>query len=541
MPVGPLAWPPTETLFSRNPITLEFYGKDSFCSSYMSSPGSRTPAACPANMRFTQLAYCGSVRSSLRDWPLAVGGAGRQAIYRLTDLQASRRDARISVCSPDLDFVPTLYLYIGCPGTATASVIKQSAGCELTLTEYYSLPLSTHYYVVVEGTIISSQTGNFTLSVRDPECNGTSPAAPTPNPNPGGSTTPGSGSGSGSGEQCFPYAAPTTYYSVQCPGPMTVSRLEPVTYNGNRVCGALVPDLRRFLFADWGTNITLTQSPAAGTPLLPAIPDWPTNNAWSVAGLPTSGTGTTQVQFSITNNSGKGPRGNCTFALTVVDQDGPLAQAICPPMSQDITVAPNQCTADAPDLKSQVTFDSSCMRPISTTLTQSIAPGTPLAVGNTYTIRLYSSSRPNGASCEVKLAVRRSTAPQHAYASGATATPSTLTGVVGGRPALVPVSLRYTFADSCPDHAKLCRLEVRQTGDALASAEGQVVLSGSPYALWNQTCASDLAAVQLSPYVDPSFVGPSGTTVRTYSVMLGCSYGFGLESRLAWEVPVKKP
>eukprot|EP00741_Cyanophora_paradoxa_P014691 tig00020816_g14169.t1 len=428
----------------------------------------------------------------------------------LQSLVPSGRDIRIAICSPDLDFVPALYFYLGCPSTTNAFLLKQTAGCEITATEYY-FPISSNYYVVVEGTITSTQTGNFTLTVSDAECNGTYTAAPRPTPSPVyvGLSNPGSGSG----EQCFPYAAPAAYYSVQCPGPMTVSRLEPVTFNGQRVCGSR----------------------------------YPTNSAWTNAFLPSSGTGTTQVQFSITNNSGKGPRGNCTFALTVVDRDGPLAQAGCPARNQEVTVAPNQCTANAPDFKPQVTFDASCMRPISASLslTQSIASGTParaaLAAGETYVLRLYSSAVPNGAECPIKLVVRRGEAPQHAYASGETATPATLAGVVGGRPALVTVSLRYAFADSCPDHAKLCRLSVRQTGDAQASIDGRLVLAGSPYALWNQTCASDLAAVQLSPYVDPSFAGAPGSTVRTYSVMLTCAYGFGVESRLAWEIPVVRP
>eukprot|EP00741_Cyanophora_paradoxa_P006707 tig00001033_g6488.t1 len=450
---------------------------------------------------------------------------------------------RVSICSPDLDFFPTLYFFYGCPTSSVAARIHKVSGCEMSVTAFYTLPPDSPVYVVVEGVITGERTGNFTLTVSDPDCDGYSPGAGPSGPgagsgsggNIGGGAGGGTGGGSGA-QQCFAYSPPVDYYDIPCPPPMTLSRLAAVRRADAAAtfCGAPVPDLKSLLFAEWGRNVSLWQSEAPGEGLLPAVTSYPSNSAWTAAGLPTSHSGVHQLTFNVTNASGRGPRGACTLELRVVDNDGPFARARCPAREQELLASAGQCTVPAPNLVDDVVFDGACMRPVSgaATAVQSIAPGTPLMVGESYEARIYSSAFPAGASCPLRFRVRRAAAPKISVGA---ASPAEIAGVVGGSPAPVPVDLSFSFDDACGDHAQACRLNIRAAGDPAVGAGGTLAdPDGS-------TCSGDLKRVLLSPYIRPDSAGAAGEVARTYQVALACAYGPASVTSAAWSIPVRRP
>eukprot|EP00741_Cyanophora_paradoxa_P015554 tig00020902_g15015.t1 len=296
--------------------------------------------------------------------------------------------------------------------------------------------------------------------------------------------------------------------------------------------------MQSLLVAEWGAGVSLWQSVAPGQGLLPAIPSNISNAAWADAGLPASHSG---VDFNVTNTLGRGPRGACTVELRVVDRDGPFFRAACPQREQELLASVGGCSVPAPNLVSTVQFDSSCMRPVSgaATAVQSIPPGTPLMLGNTYDARIYSSAYPSGASCPIRFRVRRAAAPS--IAQGA-ASPAEIAGVVGGSPAPVAVDLSFTFPDACGDHAEACRLRVRATGDPAAGTNGAIATpDGSIIRMWNQTCSGDLKRVLLSPYIRPDSEVAPGSIARTYLVALSCTYGPEFVATTSWSIPVRRP
>eukprot|EP00741_Cyanophora_paradoxa_P013775 tig00020710_g13297.t1 len=555
----------SRTYYNRFALSYSFGAPQeagSYCLRGISPPAS---PSCNAAVGAAPLPYCGSRRSSLLGLPSVFGNAGSTAVFELTDLGFSRFailppprlleapailrvGTYVSICSPELDFVPTLYIYLGCPGSQGAERLYQVTGCDTSVTAFHTLPVGTPVYVVIEGVISGDRFGNFTIKVTDPDCDGSSIGAGSGSGSGSGSGGSGSGSGSGTGgsgapQQCLPYSPPVDYYDIPCPPPMTLSRLAPVRRAdaGATFCGAAVPDLKTLLLADWGADVSLWQSEAPGQGLLPAITSYPSNSAWTAAGLPTSHSGVHRLSFNVTNGSGSGPRGACDLELRVVDNDGPFARAGCPAREQELLASAGQCSVPAPNLASDVTFDASCMRPVSGTATaaQSIAPGTPLVLGDTYDVKVFSSAYPAGAACSVRLRVRRAAAP--AIAPGA-ASPAEIAGVVGGSPAPVPVDLSYSFGDACKDHARVCRLAVRAAGDPAVGVAGSLATpDGSSIQLWNQTCAGELRRVHLSPYIRPDSTGAAGTVARTYQVALTCAYGPGLAASVSWSIPVRRP
>eukprot|EP00741_Cyanophora_paradoxa_P013777 tig00020710_g13299.t1 len=81
--------------------------------------------SCDAAVGAAPVQYCGSRRSSLRGLPSIFGNAGSTAVFELTELGFSRVGTYVSICSPELDFVPTLYIYLGCPGSEGAERLYQ--------------------------------------------------------------------------------------------------------------------------------------------------------------------------------------------------------------------------------------------------------------------------------------------------------------------------------------------------------------------------------------------------------------------------------
>eukprot|EP00741_Cyanophora_paradoxa_P007586 tig00001160_g7338.t1 len=438
---------------------------------------------------------------------------------------------RVSVCGPGLDFVPTLYLFYGCPSDPAASRVYYG----LRGLHPGALALNGGGPGGGAGVLTGDRSGNFTITVSDPECGGhfAGPGAGAQEPGPGG---PGA-------QQCFPNAPPVDYYDIICPPPMTLSRLSP-----------------GLLFAEWGGNVSLWQSEAPGEGLLPAVTSYPSNAAWTAAGLPASHSG---LDFNVTNGSGRGPRGACALELRVVDADGPFARARCPPREQELLARAGQCSVPAPDLVGDVGFDVSCVRPVdgAATAVQSVAPGTPLMVGESYEARIYSSAFPAGASCPLRFRVRRAATPR--IAAGP-ASPGEIAGVVGGSPDPVPVDLSFALEDGCGDHARACRLVVRAAGTppwapaapsptptaprassgtrpAARPGPARPPRLGAAADEGGQTCSGDLRRVLLSPYIRPDAAGAPGAVARTYQVALTCSYGAGAVASAAWSIPLRRP
>eukprot|EP00741_Cyanophora_paradoxa_P002577 tig00000605_g2500.t1 len=539
------------------PSRLNYPNKAAYCTQGIVPP---YRPFCPAAVPTVNAPFCNATRARLVDWPLAsslgfpVTNGVTRAILLVSDVRRSSSSIYFSICSLDLDFVPTLYAYVGCPTEASSRLVKTATTtCDMTISEaFYSLLPDAPLYIVVEGFIAadSNRTGNFAALVSDAYCANGVGAGPWPRPpsTPGtGSGTGGSGTGGTGGAQCPTVAPPTDYYTVQCPGTVELERLEALAYGGSSsVCAARMPDLKQLLvsFGNWSGGVSLTQSPPPGQALLPAVAA-PVSSAWSTAGLPSSGTGVHAVSFAIQNESGAGPRGSCAFSVKVVDVGGPFEGAVCPPRARDLLVPSGQCTVSAPDLRGSVLFAPKCLRHVAAdaSAVQSIPPGTQLTVGQSYALKLYSSRYPAGASCPVSLFVQRASAP--AFLQQADPEPSSLSGVAGGRPALVPVQLRFAMSDGCPDHAAACRVAVRATGDALLGAGGVELVEGAPYHFWNQTCREDFSTIHLSPYVAPgSYSGP-GEVVRTYRVRVRCAYGAAQVQQsvtsLEWAIPVLSP
>eukprot|EP00741_Cyanophora_paradoxa_P012830 tig00020629_g12389.t1 len=475
--------------------------------------------------------------SALRGRTSLGGGA---TLFLLRNLTRPTTSITINVCNPTPYFAPTLSFYFGCPGATNSLLVATSAGCSLVVTneKFYSLMPNNPYYILVEGSLTSASSGNFTLAVSDANCVGPIQydayveAVTTP---PSASAPP---------QQCYPYPypPPSDYYDIECPPPVTISRLGVARRDGAGAafCGGVVPDFKNLLVAEWGPTVGLWQSEPPGQGLVPGVFANISNSDWTAANLPTSHSGVHKVAFNVTNTSGRGPHGSCALELRVVDLDGPFFRAGCPPREQELLASLGECSVPAPNLINS--FDTSCMRPVSgaATAVQSILPGTPLMLGNTYDARIYSSAFPSGASCPLRFRVRRAAAPR--ITRGA-ASPTEIAGIVGGSPALVPVDLSFSLPDACADHASACRLKVRATGDPAAGTSGALATpDGSVIHMWNQTCSGDLKRVLLSPYIRPdSSEGAPGSVARTYLVTLACSYGAELAAAASWSVPVRRP
>eukprot|EP00741_Cyanophora_paradoxa_P022412 tig00021468_g21638.t1 len=88
-----------------------------------------------------------------------------------------------------------------------------------------------------------------------------------------------------------------------------------------------MPDLRTYVHGNWN-NISVTQSPAPGTPLVPAY-HAVNNPRWPSAALPAAPHGGSyDIVFNITENrANAGPVGSCSFKINVVREP-------CPPTTR---------------------------------------------------------------------------------------------------------------------------------------------------------------------------------------------------------------
>jgi hypothetical protein len=141
-------------------------------------------------------------------------------------------------------------------------------------------------------------------------------------------------------------------------------------------CQALMPDLTGSAQAnDCGEAVTVSQSPAAGTPI---------------------GLGAQNVTLTATDAAGNTT--SCTVELTVVDQTGPAFD--CPTALR--LAADENGQAQLPNLTSGLVA-SDCSEPIG--LTQSPAPGTTLSIGTHSVLITATDALGNISTCTVSVTV----------------------------------------------------------------------------------------------------------------------------------------
>ncbi|MCO6492278.1 MAG: HYR domain-containing protein, partial [Phaeodactylibacter sp.] len=156
-------------------------------------------------------------------------------------------------------------------------------------------------------------------------------------------------------------------------------------------CEGLVPDLTDEVTADDNcspsTNLTITQSPAAGTAFGSAHGDQQT------------------VVITVTDEAGNST--TCSVTLTLVDDENPTILACA--ADQDVlssTGNPGDCEGLVPDLTDEVTADDNCSASANLTITQSPAAGTPFgnAHGDQQVIVITVTDEVgNSATCEATL------------------------------------------------------------------------------------------------------------------------------------------
>jgi VCBS repeat-containing protein len=165
-----------------------------------------------------------------------------------------------------------------------------------------------------------------------------------------------------SGEQVPP--------TITCPGNQTLVL--------GLSCNAILPDYRNLAIVNDNCtaagNITITQSPAAGTIV----------------------NGTGNLTITLTATDGMGNNASCTFSVNKVDQTPPT---ITCPSNKTIQLGSN-CSAAMPDYRSQATVGDNCTPVASIIITQSPAPGTILSGAGTTTVTLTATDASgNNSSC----------------------------------------------------------------------------------------------------------------------------------------------
>jgi VCBS repeat-containing protein len=155
-------------------------------------------------------------------------------------------------------------------------------------------------------------------------------------------------------------------------------------------CSANLPDYRGLATVSDNctptANITITQSPAAGTVV--------------------SGTGATTITLTATDANGNSA--SCTFTVTRVDQTPPAIT--CP--SNKTLVLDASCSASLPDYRSLATVSDNCTPAANISITQSPAPGTVVnGIGTTTVTLTATDASGNSASCSFTVTRVDQTAP----------------------------------------------------------------------------------------------------------------------------------
>eukprot|EP00741_Cyanophora_paradoxa_P008922 tig00001413_g8636.t1 len=161
------------TWINENGLTyVDFPRKSESCK----SDGLQPPplySHCSANTSASPLSFCRTRSSTLLGRAPVAGGTYPGALFSLHSLARATTRVNISICTPKPDFfLPTLSFYFGCPGTAGSLLVAKVSGCSLLVTneKYYTLMPGHPYYLLVEGSIDTSPSGRFTLSVSDTRC-----------------------------------------------------------------------------------------------------------------------------------------------------------------------------------------------------------------------------------------------------------------------------------------------------------------------------------------------------------------------------------
>ncbi|MBK7215430.1 MAG: SprB repeat-containing protein [Bacteroidales bacterium] len=157
----------------------------------------------------------------------------------------------------------------------------------------------------------------------------------------------------------------------------------------NASCQAAVPDFTANVTATdnctSAANLTITQSPAAGTPVT---------------------TGVTTVTITVTD--GAGNSATCNTSFTVTDNTNPVIVTCAPAQS---AFANASCQAAIPDFSANVTASDNCTASNALVITQSPVEGTPVSTGVTTVTITVTDAAGNSTTCNTSFTVTDNTNP----------------------------------------------------------------------------------------------------------------------------------